>query len=99
MEAGILIALLVLAAPAALVIWLVVRAVQSGRRIEEVSRRLDALESEMFRLKKEREVAPKVAPAAAPAKPPAPQPERVSFPAPPRPEPVVPPSPNAVPAP
>ncbi|MEO8427638.1 MAG: DUF2339 domain-containing protein, partial [Verrucomicrobiota bacterium] len=101
MDAAILIGFLVLAGPAALIIWLIVRAVQSGRGIAVLSRRLDTLEGEMFRLKKEQEYTPKFVPAAAPApaKPPAPQPEKVSVVPPPRPPPFIPPAPIAVPAP
>src|SRR5215469_17716230 len=58
-EGGIvLIILLILGVPILVAIWLISRAVQAGRRIEELSQRLRTLEVELLRLKKEREVAP-----------------------------------------
>jgi uncharacterized membrane protein len=57
---------LVLGVPIALAIWLIVRAVAARNRIEELSRRLGALESEVFHLRKERETGP-AEPVAAPA--------------------------------
>jgi uncharacterized membrane protein len=50
--------LLVLGVPITLGIWLVVRAVQSGRRIDELSLRIGALERDLFRLKTERTSVP-----------------------------------------
>jgi uncharacterized membrane protein len=58
MEAPIiLIFLLVLGAPLAVAIWLIVRAVAARHRIEELSRRVGALELEVFQLTKSREAA------------------------------------------
>jgi uncharacterized membrane protein len=54
MEPGIiLVVLVILGIPIALAIWLMVRAVSAKNRIEELSRRLDELRLEVFRLKKE----------------------------------------------
>jgi Predicted membrane protein (DUF2339) len=65
MESWIFIVLLVIAAPLALAIWLIVRAVQTRDRIEELSRRLSGLEVEVHRLRKEQTPAPpsEIAPA------------------------------------
>jgi hypothetical protein len=78
----ILIILLVVGTPLALAIWLVVRAVSAGNRIEELSRRIQTLERELLRLRPEAEAVrrpPVVAPAAAAsrteARPPAPPPQ------------------------
>jgi type II secretory pathway pseudopilin PulG len=63
-----IVVLVVLGVPLALAIWLIVRAVQAKGRIEELSFRLSELESEVIRLKREREStkptepAPKLAP-------------------------------------
>ena len=66
MEATVaLIILLVLGIPLVLAIWLIVRVVDARKSIEELSRRLGTLESEMFRLRKTRETTP-TGPAAAP---------------------------------
>lgn len=92
MEGGIaLIILLVLGVPLVVAIWLIVRAVQAGSRIEELGRRLDSLQSELARLRSER--VPMPAPQPQPAKPAAellaeaipakPQPEFVKAPEPP----------------
>lgn len=55
-EGGIvLIIFLILGVPLAVAIWLIVRAVQAKRLIGELWRRLDFLEREVLRLKKERE--------------------------------------------
>ncbi len=64
-----LIIVLILGVPILVGIWLIVRAVKSGQRIEELARRLGELELELFRLKKERPPAP-VAPTLAQAEPP-----------------------------
>ena len=66
--------LVVLGVPVALAIWLIVRAVAAGNRIDELSRRLGGLEAEVYRLKREREstkrVEPEPKPATAPEAPP-----------------------------
>jgi uncharacterized membrane protein len=68
MEPGIiLVVLVILGIPIALAIWLIVRAVSARNRIEELSNRLVALESEIVRLKREREPLPPAQPAPAPA--------------------------------
>jgi len=91
MEPGIaLVVLVILGIPIALAIWLVVRAVNANRRLEELSFRLGELESEIFRLKREMD-SPKPlhsSPATAP-----PQPKIVP------PAPVAPPQPAATPQP
>jgi len=81
------IVLVVLGIPVALTIWLIVRAVQAGGRIEELTFRLSQLETEILRLKHGRESAKPAEPApqamtiAAPLVPPPPvptiEPERV----------------------
>ncbi|HXP61662.1 MAG TPA: DUF2339 domain-containing protein [Dongiaceae bacterium] len=53
MEGYILIGLLVVGTPIVVALWLVARAVDARTRIEELSRRLGALESEVHRLKTE----------------------------------------------
>lgn len=58
----VFVAVLVLGVPVFLAIWLVVRAVQSGRRIEELSLRLGALERDLFQLKRGKESAPATQP-------------------------------------
>lgn len=69
----VFIVLVVFGIPIALAIWLIVRAADAKKRIEELSRRLVELESRIFQLKSEREV-----PAAPPPSPsPAPQPEAI----------------------
>lgn len=56
MEPGIaLVVLVILGIPIALAIWLIVRAVSAGNRIEELSRRVGTLEMETLRLRQERE--------------------------------------------
>ena len=50
-----LVILVIFGIPIALAIWLVVRAVSAKNRIEELSHRLGALESEIVRLKREKE--------------------------------------------
>ena len=57
MDTIVAVLLLVLGAPLVVVIWLIVRAVQAGGRIEELSLRLSELETEIIRLKRERESA------------------------------------------
>jgi uncharacterized membrane protein len=66
MEMIPVIILVVLGVPAALAIWLIVRAVQAGARIEELSFRLSQLETEVIRLKRERESAKPAEPAPTP---------------------------------
>jgi hypothetical protein len=84
MDSGIaLIVLVILGIPIALAIWLIVRAVSANNRIEELSRRLGGLESEIFRLKREKEPPKPVEPTPAHAQ----QPQMVS------PLPVAPPKP------
>ncbi|MDD5141314.1 MAG: DUF2339 domain-containing protein [Verrucomicrobiales bacterium] len=87
---------LIVGAPIALAVWLIVRAVSARNRIEELSERLYTLEADIFRLKRDKESAPKSAPVPAPA----PQPGMIA-PAPiPTPKPiVVPPQPPPVMAP
>ena len=63
----VFVALLVLGVPIALVIWLIVRAVQTGGKIEEMARRLGALESEVLRLKEKPGSTRPVTPVATPA--------------------------------
>ncbi|MEK7708110.1 MAG: DUF2339 domain-containing protein, partial [Verrucomicrobiota bacterium] len=99
----VFVAVLVLGVPIVVGVWLISRAVQSQRRIEELSRRLGALERDVFRLKSEKESAPAAKPtpaAEAGAAPPVAagilQPSRES--APPRPvQPPVPPQPIVMP--
>ena len=82
MEPGIiLVVLVILGIPIALAVWLIVRAVSTRNRIEELSDRLAALESEMFRMKQEKEP-PRPAESA-----PAPQPKIIVPPPVPVPEP------------
>jgi Predicted membrane protein (DUF2339) len=79
----VLVVLAVFGIPLALAVWLIARAVSARNRIEELSRRLGALEVELFQLKHGRE-------AAKPEKTaPAPSPEIVTA----APAPVVPPEP------
>ncbi len=100
MEPGIvLLLLLILGAPLALAGWLVMRAIGAKNKIEELSRRLQALESELSRLKWEHAdtkpdtaqtgaTKPEVSPVTAPAPPkPAAAPEPI-FPQPFVPQPV-----------
>jgi len=88
MEPGIaLVVLAVFGIPIALAIWLIVRAVSAKNRIEELSYRLGELESEIIRLKREKE-SPKPFESA-----PAPQPKIVT------PAPVAPPQPAVTPQP
>ena len=77
MEPGIiLVVLIILGIPVALAIWLIVRAVSARNRIEELTDRLIALESEMLRLKREKEPPKPVESAPAPA----PQPKIIAPP-------------------
>jgi type II secretory pathway pseudopilin PulG len=65
-----LVILLIFGIPIALAIWLVVRAVSAKNRIQELSHRLRALESEIARLKREKESAkPVESDSALPAQP------------------------------
>ena len=90
MDSGIaLVVLVILGIPILLAIWLIVRAVNARNRIEELSRRLGELESEVFRLKREKEPPKAVESTIAPA----PQPKIVT------PVPVEPPRPVAAPQP
>ncbi len=75
--------LVVLGVPVGLAIWLIVRAVQAKERVEELSSRLSELETEIIRLKRERESARPVEPAPKPVtlplvKPAAPPPAPLS---------------------
>jgi hypothetical protein len=85
----VLVVLVVLGIPLALAIWLIVRAVSARNRLEELSRRLGALEMEIFQLKRGREAA-KLAETA-----PTPAPQRAII----APLPVEPPKPIVVPSP
>src|SRR5689334_20159227 len=51
MEGWILVVLLIIAAPLALAVWLIVRASDARNRIEELSRRIDFLEIELAKAK------------------------------------------------
>jgi len=64
-----LVIVLILGVPILVGVWLIVRAVKSGQRIDELARRVGELELELFRLKKERPPAP-AAQALAQAEPP-----------------------------
>ena len=59
MEGYIILILLLIGAPIALAIWLIVRAVGARQSIDELRRRLGSLELEVIRLKKEREPTPR----------------------------------------
>src|SRR5881275_3295560 len=48
----VLVAVLVLGIPAGVVVWLIARAMSARDRIDALSRRVGALESELFRLKR-----------------------------------------------
>ncbi len=88
MESGIvLVVLVILGIPIALGVWLIVRAISTRNRIEELSDRLVALESEIIRLKREKESPKPVESAPAPA----PQPKNVT------PAPIEPPQPVITP--
>src|ERR1017187_10068614 len=63
----VFVAILVLGVPIVLVIWLIARAVHASGKIEEISRRLRTLESEVFRLKEKRDSARAIEPAPTPA--------------------------------
>jgi uncharacterized membrane protein len=65
----VLVFLVVLGVPLVLAIWLIVRAVQAGRRIEELTRRLSELEAEVFQRKRESESAHAPEPTPAPPQP------------------------------
>src|SRR5712671_5747635 len=58
-----LVAVLVLGIPAGVVVWLIARAMSARDRIDALSRRVGALESELFRLKRAAELS--TAPSAA----------------------------------
>ena len=62
-----IVVLVVFGIPIALAIWLILRAVQARRRIEELSFRLSELEAEVIRLKREPAKPPEPAPKPAPA--------------------------------
>ncbi|MCX6927430.1 MAG: DUF2339 domain-containing protein [Verrucomicrobia bacterium] len=68
MEGYAFLILLILAAPIALVVWLIARAVTARQSLDELQRRLDSLEREVVRLNKELGYAPSAAPAS-PEKP------------------------------
>jgi hypothetical protein len=98
----VFIVVLMLGVPAGLGIWLIVRAVQSARRIDELSRRLGELELAIYRLKETRtarapESETKPAPAARPV--PAETLQRPVAPVSPEPKPVAVPPPLAPAAP
>ena len=61
-----LIILVVVGTPIALAGWLIVRAKQAKESIEELTRRLNSVESELLELKRDRDSVPPVAPAPAP---------------------------------
>ena len=63
----VFIVILILGVPLALAVWLVVRAVSARNRIEELSQRLVELESDIIRLKREKEVSRPTESAPAPA--------------------------------
>lgn len=60
------IVVLILGVPIALAVWLIVRAIRAGSRIEEISQRLHSLETELFRMKRDKESEFKSEPAPAP---------------------------------
>jgi len=60
------IVLLILGVPVALAVWLIVRAIRAGRRIEELSQKLGELEIEVIRLKREKESSKTVEPISTP---------------------------------
>ncbi len=101
-----LVIVLILGVPIFVGVWLIVRAVKSGQRIEELSRRVGGLELELFRLKKEPPAAP-VAQPVAPAVPRAETPARAEMlerwqetaPAAPKPAPALPPLVSPIPPP
>ena len=73
MEGGIvLLILLIFGVPLAVAIWLIVRAINAGRKIEELSRRINLLEKELLRLEQGREQTAKV-PEYRPVAPPPPR--------------------------
>ena len=82
-----LVVLVVFGIPLALAVWLIVRAVSARNRIDELSRRMGALESELFRLRQSRPSEPSKPTAATSAPPPEPV----------APAPVMPPKPEVVP--
>ena len=73
-----LVIVLILGVPIVVGVWLIVRAVKSGQRIEKLARRVGELELELFRLKKERPTAPVAQPLAQAAPPTEPQAEKPS---------------------
>jgi hypothetical protein len=71
MESGVvLVVLVILGIPIALAVWLIARANSGRKAIEELSCRLDQIESELLRLKRDRESPKPVGPAPAPVAPP-----------------------------
>lgn len=98
-----LIFLLVVVVPIVLTVWLVARAVSARNRIEELARRLARLESEIIRLKQDKESAPKNEPLNAPVPTsPATAPQPIIIPPAPLPTPtpiVIPPAPVVAPPP
>ena len=60
------IVVLILGVPIALAVWLIVRAVSAKKHIEELSQRFQILETEIIRLKRDKEAASKSEPAPAP---------------------------------
>jgi hypothetical protein len=89
-----LVILAVLGLPIALAIWLIVRAVRAKEAIEELSRRLETLEVELARLKRERESARPLEAAPEPQRkivaPPVAPPQTMAAPAPAMPPPIEP---------
>jgi len=81
----VLVVVFVLAIPTAVAVWLIVRAVSAKNRIGELSDRLIAIESEILRLKREKEPAQPVKPAPTPA----PQPKIIAPPPVAAPQPIV----------
>ena len=65
MEGYIFLILLLIGAPIALAVWLIVRAVSAGQGLEELRRRLSRLEGEVHRLRAERGPAAAAAPVSA----------------------------------
>ncbi len=66
MELIPVVVMVVLGLPAALAIWLIVRAISTKNQLEALSGRLSTVESELFQLKRERESALQVGPKSAP---------------------------------
>lgn len=97
----VLVVLLVLGVPLGLAIWLIVRAVQSKGRIEELSYRLSELEAEVIRLKQDQTAAKSAEPAPKPVPAPVVATIKVAVvpPIPPLPKPVAAPKPVVPPQP